>query len=276
LATIREIKRRIKSVQNTSKVTKAMEMVAASKMKRSQERTIAARPYAELIGEVLAGLAVQQRSGDEVHPLLVSRPVKRIGIVHITPDRGLCGGLVVNVNRSAARFILAQPQPVSVVAVGRKGLDFMLRSGQDVSARFTQLGDRPPVTDVLPMARVITEDYLSYTRFMTTMTQEPVIERLLPVEMVSGGQAQNVEYIYEPSPDMVLEHLLPRFVEMRLYHVILEAIASEQSARMVAMRSATDNAAELIEELTLTYNKVRQEMITTELLDITGGAMALG
>jgi F-type H+-transporting ATPase subunit gamma len=135
------------------------------------------------------------------------------------------------------------------------------------------------------MARVITEDYtnsvvdevyLSYTRFMTTMTQEPVIERLLPVEMVSGGQAQNVEYIYEPSPDMVLEHLLPRFVEMRLYHVILEAIASEQSARMVAMRSATDNAAELIEELTLTYNKVRQEMITTELLDITGGAMALG
>ncbi len=285
MATIREIKRRIKSVQNTSKVTKAMEMVAASKMKRSQERTIAARPYAELIGEVLAGLAVQQRSGDEVHPLLVSRPVKRIGIVHITPDRGLCGGLVVNVNRSAARFILAQPQPVSVVAVGRKGLDFMLRSGQDVSARFTQLGDRPPVTDVLPMARVITEDYtnsvvdevyLSYTRFMTTMTQEPVIERLLPVEMVSGGQAQNVEYIYEPSPDMVLEHLLPRFVEMRLYHVILEAIASEQSARMVAMRSATDNAAELIEELTLTYNKVRQEMITTELLDITGGAMALG
>ena len=285
MATIREIKRRIKSVQNTSKVTKAMEMVAASKMKRSQERTIAARPYAELIGEVLAGLAVQQRSGDEVHPLFVSRPVKRIGIVHITPDRGLCGGLVVNVNRSAARFILAQSQPVSVVAVGRKGLDFMLRSGQDVSARFTHLGDRPPVTDVLPIARVITEDYtnsvvdevyLSYTRFMTTMTQEPVIERLLPVEMMSGGQAQNVEYIYEPSPDMVLEHLLPRFVEMRLYHVILEAIASEQSARMVAMRSATDNAAELIEELTLTYNKVRQEMITKELLDITGGAMALG
>lgn len=285
MATIREIKRRIKSVQNTSKVTKAMEMVAASKMKRSQERTIAARPYAELIGKVLADLAAQQRSGERVHPLLARRPVGRIGVVHITPDRGLCGGLVANVNRNAARFILEQRQPVSIVAVGRKGLDFMLRSGQDVSARFTHLGDRPPVADILPIARVITEDYtncvvdevyLSYTRFVTTMTHEAVIERLLPVEMVSGGQGQNVEYIYEPSPDMVLAHLLPRFVEMRLYHVILEAIASEQSARMVAMRSATDNAAELIEELTLTYNKVRQEMITKELLDITGGAMALG
>ncbi len=285
MATIREIKRRIKSVQNTSKVTKAMEMVAASKMKRSQERTIAARPYAELIGKVMADLAMQQRSGEKVPPLLASRPVKRIGVVHITPDRGLCGGLVANVNRSAARFILDQCQPVSVVAVGRKGLDFMLRSGQDVSARFTQLGDRPPVSDILPIARLITEDYtncvvdevyLSYTRFVTTMTQEPVIERLLPVEMPPGERAQNAEYIYEPSPEAVLAQLLPRFVEMKLYHVVLEAIASEQSARMVAMRNATENARELIDELTLTYNKVRQEMITTELLDITGGAAALG
>jgi F-type H+-transporting ATPase subunit gamma len=285
LATIREIKRRIKSVQNTSKVTKAMEMVAASKMKRSQDRTIAARPYAELMRKVLAGLAAQQHAGEEVHPLLVRRPVKHIGVVHITPDRGLCGGLVANVNRSAARFILDQDQPVSVVAVGRKGLDFMLRSGQDVSARFVHLGDRPAAADVLLIAWVIVEDYisgvfdevyLSYTRFVSTMTQEPVIERLLPVEMLSGGQAQSVEYIYEPSPEAVLAQLLPRFVEMRLYHVILEAIASEQSARMVAMRNATENAHELIEELTLTYNKVRQEMITTELLDITGGAAALG
>ena len=285
MATIREIKRRIKSVQNTSKVTKAMEMVAASKMKRSQDRTIAARPYAELIRKVLAGLAAQQRSGDEVHPLLVRRPVKQIGIVHVTPDRGLCGGLVASINRSAARFILDQGQPVSVVTVGRKGLDFMLRSGQDVSARFTRLGDRPAAAEVLPIARVIIEDYtngvvdevyLSYTRFVTTMTQEPVLWRLLPMETLAEGQAQNVEYIYEPSPDVVLEQLLPRFVEMALYHVILESIASEQSARMVAMRSATDNANELFEELTLTYTKVRQEMITTELLDITGGAAALG
>jgi F-type H+-transporting ATPase subunit gamma len=285
LATIREIKRRIKSVQNTSKVTKAMEMVAASKMKRSQDRTIAARPYAELIFRVLAGLSAQPRSGDEVHPLLVSRPVKRIGIVHITPDRGLCGGLVANINRSAARFILDQGQPVSVVAVGRKGLDFMLRSGQEVSARFVRLGDRPAVADVFPIAWVIAEDYtggvfdevyLSYTRFVTTMTQEPVVERLLPIETLAEADSQSVEYIYEPSPDVVLAQLLPRFMEMRLYHAILESIASEQSARMVSMRNATENANELIEELTLTYNKVRQEMITKELLDITGGAAALG
>ena len=284
MATIREIRRRIKSVQNTAKVTKAMEMVAASKMRRAQERTIAARPYAEKMRHVLADLAAQHSSDEEIHPLLVQRPVNRIALIHITPDRGLCGGLVASVNRSAAGFILEQQVPVSVVAVGRKGRDFLVRSGQEVRAEFTRLGDRPSIVDIQPIARIVIDDYtnglidevyLSYTQFVTTMSQQQVLWRLLPIEPAAIEPGRNVEYIYEPSPDDVLEQLLPRFVEMGLYHVILESIASEQSARMVAMRNATDNASEIIEDLTLTYNKARQEMITKELLDITGGAAAL-
>jgi len=284
MPTIREIRRRIKSVQSTAKVTRAMEMVAASKMRRAQERTIAARPYAEEMRHVLANLAAQRRSGDEIHPLLVRRPVNRIAIIHITPDRGLCGGLVASVNRSVASFILEQRVPATTVVIGRKGRDFMVRSGQEVRAEFTRFGDRPSIVDVLPIARIVIDDYtdglidevyLSYTQFVTTMSQRPVLWRLLPIEPAAIEPGQNVEYIYEPSPDEVLAQLLPRFVEMGLYHVILESIASEQSARMVAMSNATDNANEIIEELTLTYNKVRQEMITKELLDITGGAVAL-
>jgi len=285
MATIREIRRRIKSVQNTAKVTKAMEMVAASKMRRAQERTIAARPYAEKMRHVLADLAAQHSSDEEIHPLLVQRPVNRIALIHITPDRGLCGGLVASVNRNVASFILEQQVPVSAVAVGRKGRDFLVRSGQEVRAEFTNLGDRPSVVDLQPIAHIVIDDYtnglidevhISYTQFINTVNQQPVLWRLLPIEPAAIEPGQNVEYIYEPSPSDVLEQLLPRFVEKELYHVILESIASEQSARMVAMRNATDNAKEVIEDLTLTYNKVRQEMITKELLDITGGVVALG
>jgi F-type H+-transporting ATPase subunit gamma len=285
MATIREIKRRIKSIQNTAKVTKAMEMVAASKMRRAQERTIAARPYAEKMQQVLADLAAQYSSGEEIHPLLVQRPVNRIALIHITPDRGLCGGLVASVNRSVASFILEQQVPVSVVVVGRKGRDFLVRSGQEVRAEFTNLGDRPSVVDLQPIAHIVIDDYanglidevhISYTQFINTVNQRPVLWRLLPIEPATIEPGQNMEYIYEPSPSEVLAQLLPRFVEMELYHVILESIASEQSARMVAMRNATDNAKEVIEDLTLTYNKVRQEMITKELLDISGGVVALG
>ena len=285
MATIREIRRRIKSVQNTAKVTKAMEMVAASKMRRAQERTIAARPYAEKMRHVLADLAAQHSSDEEIHPLLVQRPVNRIALIHITPDRGLCGGLVASVNRSAAGFILEQQVPVSVVAVGRKGRDFLVRSGQEVRAEFTNLGDRPSVVDLQPIVHIVIDDYanglidevhISYTQFINTVNQRPVLWRLLPIEPSAIEPGQNMEYIYEPSPSEVLAQLLPRFVEKELYHVILESSASEQSARMVAMRNATDNAKEVIEDLTLTYNKVRQEMITKELLDITGGAVALG
>ena len=285
MATIREIRRRIKSVQNTAKVTKAMEMVAASKMRRAQERTIAARPYAEKMRHVLADLAAQHSSDEEIHPLLVQRPVNRIALIHITPDRGLCGGLVASVNRSAAGFILEQQVPVSVVAVGRKGRDFLVRSGQEVRAEFTNLGDRPSVVDLQPIVHIVIDDYanglidevhISYTQFINTVNQRPVLWRLLPIEPSAIEPGQNMEYIYEPSPSEVLAQLLPRFVEKELYHVILESSASEQSARMVAMRNATDNAKEVIEDLTLTYNKVRQEMITKELLDITGGVVALG
>jgi F-type H+-transporting ATPase subunit gamma len=285
MATIREIRRRIKSVQNTAKVTKAMEMVAASKMRRAQERTIAARPYAEKMQQVLADLSAQYRFGEDVHPLLQKREVNRIALIHITPDRGLCGGLVANINRSVASFILEQNVLITTVVVGRKGRDFMIRSGQEVRAEFTQLGDRPSIVDIQPITHIVIDDYtnglidevyVSYTRFVNTMNQRPVLWRLLPVEPTAIEPGQNVEYIYEPSPAEVLAELLPRFVEKELYHVILEAIASEQSARMVAMRSATDNAKEIVEELTLTYNKVRQEMITKELLDIVGGVAALG
>ena len=283
MATIREIRRRIKSVQSTAKITKAMEMVAASKMRRAQDRTVAARPYAEKMREVLADLAAEHQADEEGQPLLVQRPVKRIELIHITPDRGLCGGLNANINRTAAGFILEQSVPVITVTLGLKGRVFMMRSGQEVRAEFTRISDRPSVADVLPVARIVIDDYtnalvdqvyLCYTQFVTTMTQKPVLWRLLPVEPVMEP-GRNIEYIYEPSPQEVLSQLLPRFVEMQLYHALLESIASEQSARMVAMRNATNNANDLIEDLTLTHNKLRQEMITEELMDITGGAAAL-
>ncbi len=284
MATIREIRRRIRSIQSTAKITRAMEMVAASKMRRAQERDIAGRPYADLMRQVLADLAAQRQAGEEVHPLLIKRPVNRIAVVHITPDRGLCGGLNASVNRRTVGFILEREAPVSLVAVGRRGRDFMVRYGQDVLAEFTRLGDKPSLADIIPIARVVIDDYSSglvdevyfcYAQFVTTMTQSPVLWRLLPVEPATIEARLSVEYIYEPSAAAVLAELLPRFVEMQLYHAILESIASEQSARMVAMRNATDNANELIQDLTLAYNKARQEMITKELLDITGGAMAL-
>ena len=284
MPTIREIRRRIKSVQSTAKVTRAMEMIAASRMRRAQERTIAARPYTERMVQVLADLAAQRQAGEEIHPLLVRRPVNRIAVIHITPDRGLCGGLNANINRSVASFVLEQSVPVTIVAVGRKGRDFIVRCGQEIGAEFTHIGDKPSIFDIIPIARIVIDDYtdglidevyLSYAQFVTTMTQRPVLWQMLPIEPAAIEPGRNVEYIYEPSPSAVLAELLPRFVEMEIYHAILESIASEQSARMVAMRNATDNANEFIEHLTLTHNKARQEMITKELLDITGGAEAL-
>lgn len=284
MANIRLIKRRIKGIQSTAKITRAMEMIATSKMRKAQERGLAGRPYAEKIMQVMADLAALRREGEEMHPLLQARPVKKIGILHITPDRGMCGGLNTNINRTAVSFILEQETPVSLVAVGRKGRDFMRRYGREIRAEFTNLGDRPSWLDTLPISRIIIDDYTSgeidrvylvYPRFISTMVQKPTILQILPVEPAEIPTAQNVDYIYEPGPAQVLGQLLPRFVEMEVYHAILESIASEQSARMVAMRNATESANELIEELTLMYNKARQETITKELLDITGGAAAL-
>jgi len=284
LANIRLIKRRIKGIQSTSKITRAMEMIATSKMRKAQERGLAGRPYAEKIQQVMADLAALRREGEEIHPLLQSRPVKKIGVLHITPDRGLCGGLNTNLNRKTTGFILEQEAPVSLVTVGRKGRDYMRRYGREIRAEFISLGDRPEWLDTLPISRIIIDDYTSgeidrvyivYPRFISTMVQKPIAIQLLPIEPAEIPAAQNVDYIYEPGPAEVLGQLLPRFIEMQVYHAILESIASEQSARMVAMRNATESAGELIEELTLMYNKARQEMITNELLDITGGAAAL-
>jgi len=261
-----------------------MEMIATSKMRRAQERGLAGRPYSEKIRQVIADLAALPLEGKVLHPLLQRRPVTRIAIVHITPDRGLCGGLNANINRITGGFILEQSVPVMLITVGRKGLDFMRRYGRDIRAEFTRLGDRPSLLDTLPISRIIIDDYtngiidmvyLAYAQFISTMVQRPVLERILPIEPAPIPSAQNVDYIYEPGPDVVLGELLPRFVEMQVYHAILESIASEQSARMVAMRNATDNANELIQDLTLMYNKARQESITRELLDITGGAAAI-
>ena len=284
MANIRLIRRRIRGVQGTAKITRAMEMIATSKMRRAQERGLAGRPYSEKIHQVLADLAALPREGKPMHPLLQRRPITKITIVYITPDRGLCGGLNASINRRTASFILEQSVPVTLIIVGRKGLDFMRRHGQDIQAEFTRLGDRPSLLDTLPISRIITDDYtngvidsvyLAYTQFISTMLQKPTLQQILPIEPATLPRGQNVDYIFEPGPDVVLGELLPRFVEMQVYHAILEAIASEQSARMVAMRNATDNANELIEDLTLMYNKARQESITKELLDIIGGAIAL-
>jgi len=284
LANIRLIRRRIRGVQGIVKITRAMEMIATSKMRRTQQRGLAGRPYAEKISQVLADLAALPQAGEVLHPLLQRRPITKIAIVHITPDRGLCGGLNTNINRKTGSFILEQSVPVTLITVGRKGLDFMRRYGRDIRAEFTRLGDQPSLLDTLPISRIIIDDYtngvidlvyLAYAQFVSTMVQRPILQQILPIEPADIPRTQNVDYIYEPSPDVVLGHLLPRFVEMQVYHAILESIASEQSARMVAMRNATDNAKELIDELTLVYNKARQESITKELLDITGGAEAL-
>jgi len=284
LANIRLIKRRIKGVQSTAKITKAMEMIAASKMRRAQERGLAGRPYTQKITQVISALASVPQD-KTAYPLLQARdPVKHIALVHITPDRGLSGGLVSNLNRKSASFILEQALPASVIAVGRKGLEFMRRTSQNVVAEFIQLGDKPNMLDTLPISHIIIDDfisgkvdavYITYARFVNTMLQTPTVIKILPVTPVTLEAGVSSDYIFEPSSDAVLNALLPRFVEMSVYHAILEAIASEQSARMIAMRNATDNAEELIGDLTLVYNKARQESITTELLDIIGGAAAL-
>ena len=286
MPSVRDIRRRIRSVQNTAKITKAMQMIAASKMRRAQEQVLAGRPYATKLREVLGHLAAQAGRGEEEeHPLMRRRPVQRSMVIHITPDRGLCGGLPSILNRYTGQFILRQEVPATLVAVGKKGRDFMIRYGRDVKAVFTDLGDRPTLLDTLPISRIAIEDYASgqvdqvfvaYTDFVNTMQQRPTMLQVLPVEPPPEvTAAERIGYIYEPSSLAVLGSILPRFVEMQVYHAILESVASEQSARMVAMRSATDNASEMVEELTLELNKVRQETITKELLDIVGGVAAL-
>ncbi len=283
MASTQKIRQRIRSIQNTVKITKVMEMIAASRMRRAQERALMARPYAEKMQAVLANLAAQLQAGDGLHPLLSKRPVNKIAIIHITSDRGLCGGLNINVNHLSGNFILSQDVEVGIIAVGKKGRDFMSRAERGIIAEFLGLGDKPSIEDVRAIARLVIDDYTNgsidhvkvvYPKFVSTTMQEPTMEELLPVTP-NPDLSGNVQYIYEPTAGDVLDQLLPRYVEMGIYHALLETIASEQSARMVAMRNATDNANEMIEDLTLEYNKARQNMITTELLEITGGVSAL-
>ena len=278
------LRRRIRSVQSTAKITRAMEMIATAKMKKAQDMAIAGRPYSDKIMHVIADLSAQAAAGGAVHPLLVARPVNKIGIVLITTDRGLCGGLNTNLNRLVGNFILDQKVPATVITVGSKGRDFMRRSMREIRAEFTKLGDRPKMADTMAISQIVIDDYtrglydrvyIAYSRFVNLMTQKPTLELILPVEPAQLPKNVSPEYIFEPNAMHVLGELLPRFVEMQVYHSVLESVASEQSARMMAMRNATDNAHDVIAELTLTLNKARQEMITKDLLDIVAGVEGL-
>jgi F-type H+-transporting ATPase subunit gamma len=284
MASIQILRRRIRSIQGTTKIVRAMEMVATAKMRRTQQRALAGRPYTEKIHQVIADLAIEPRVKGKILPLLEKREVKKIALVHIGTDRGLCGGLNTNLNRMVAEFILQQKAPVTIITVGRKARAFARIAKVEVRAEFAGISDRATMQDTMPISRVVIDDYskgevdliyLAYPDFISTMIQKPTIQTLLPIEPAKLPPGQVAEYIYEPDPFLVLNGLLPRFVEMEVYHAILELIASEQSARMVAMRNAGDNAEDLIKDLALALNKARQEMITKEICDISGGAEAL-
>jgi len=296
MPSIREIRNRIRSVRNTAKITKAMQMVASSKMRRAQERVAQSRPYADQLRALVSRLA--RISGEDLGnelALLQQRPVHNIGIVLISPDGGLCGALPSNVNRKAATTALEERNrlaeqgkrpDVEYVGVGRKGRDFIIRSQQRLIAEFTNYGDRPSLTDASAIAQVAVDAFLKaevdvvhlvYAKFVNTVTQMPLSVQLLPVQPSTGesNEAETVEYIYEPDAAEIFKALLPRYVDVQVYQALLETLASRYSAQMVAMKNATDNANELIQDLTLTYNKARQAAITTQILEVVAGAGAL-
>lgn len=283
MPSLQDIRRRIRGVRNTAQITKAMELVAASRMRRAQLRVMAARPYAEtmrtFIGELAAVAAGSQ--SDELHPLLEQREVDTVGIIVITADRGLCGALNANVIRRASELILAQTHPVELMTIGRKGQDFMARRGYKIFATITGIGDRPTYEQIIPVARNVMESfmerrmdecYIVYPEYISTLTQRPRVQKILPIVSSGDEPAKPVDYIFEPDPKSILNELLPRYVEVLIYEAILEAQASEQSARMVAMRNANQNAQDLIKDLTLVYNKTRQAAITREVIEIASAA----
>jgi F-type H+-transporting ATPase subunit gamma len=283
----KEIRMKIRSVQNTRKITKAMEMVAASKMRKAQERMRHARPYGEKIRNVAAHISYA--NPEYRHPYLVERDtVKRVGIIVITTDKGLCGAL----NTNLLRMVLAQykewqsqGEEIDVCTLGNKGLGFMQRLGANILSQAVQLGDRPQMEKLIGAVKVMLDGYtsnrfdrlmLAYTRFLNTMKQEPVIEQLLPLSGERLGAPETVwDYIYEPEARGVLDQVMTRYIEALIFQAVAENMASEQSARMVAMKAASDNAGNLIDELTLIYNKNRQAGITKELSEIVGGAAAV-
>ena len=283
----KEIRVKIKSVQNTRKITKAMEMVAASKMRKAQDRMRHARPYAEKIRTVAAHLS--HANPEYRHPFLVDRDsVKRVGLIVVTTDKGLCGALNTNVLRMALNQYKewqSQGEEIEACCLGNKGLGFMQRLGANIVSQAVQLGDRPQMEKLIGAIKVMLDGYttdrfdrllIAYTRFVNTMKQEPVIEQLLPLSGERMGAPETVwDYIYEPDARAVLDQVLTRYIEAIIFQAVAENMASEQSARMVAMKSASDNAATLIDELTLVYNKNRQAAITKELSEIVGGAAAV-
>ena len=283
----REIRNKIKSVQNTRKITKAMEMVAASKMRRAQERTRAARPYADKIRNVAAHLSYA--NPEYRHPYMVVRDtVKKVGIIIVTADKGLCGGLNTNVLRMALakmREWETQGESFEVCCIGNKGLGFMQRLGANVVSHVVGMGDKPHMERLIGVLKVMLDGYtedrfdrlmIFYTKFINTMKQEPVMEQLLPLSGERLGSPEGAwDYLYEPDAKSVLDQTLTRYVEALIYQSVAENLASEQSARMVAMKAASDNAGNVIDELTLIYNKTRQASITKELSEIVGGAAAV-
>jgi F-type H+-transporting ATPase subunit gamma len=282
VASQRDIRRRIGAVKNIQQITRAFQFIAASRLRRAQESTLAARPYREKIDEVLADLA--SVLGAEDHPLLAARTGGKRLIILMTTDRGLAGPLNTNTIRFASREIMEHPGDLTVITVGRKGRDAMRRARVPIEAHFAGFGDRPSFADILPLARLVTEDYLSgdygridllYTRFISTLSQKQVLEPLLPVQPAEDREGiPGNQFIFEPTAGAVLEQLLPRYVATRIFQAVLEAKASEESSRMVAMKNATENADELIDDYTLAYNKVRQSNITREMIEIATGARA--
>ena len=284
----REIRRRIRSVKNISQVTKAMEAVAASKMRRAQNQVLATRPYAKKAQEVLSYIARLKTTEGELDSLITQRAeIKRVGILLVTADRGLAGGFNANVIRMAAQFIRKQRQEgkeIEVVTVGRKGRDWLLRYDPVVRAEFMGLGDTPTTNDIAPITRILIDDYRQgrfdqvyaiYTDFVNTLLQQPVVHKLLPIKPAEPSVAMAPDYVFEPSPEAVLTEVLVGFTEVQVLQAIYESSASEHSARMVAMRNATEAANDLVDDLTLRYNKARQEGITRELMDIVGGSVAV-
>lgn len=285
----REIRRRIRSVRNMSQITRAMEMVAASKMRRAQDRVTSGRPYADRLRGVLADLASLQLGAEEMaqFPLLQQREVRRTALIVVTPDRGLTGALNSNILRRTTQYIRneAGTTPPKVIAVGKKGRDFLNRTRQEVVAEFIQLGDRPSLDDIRPIVSVAVDEFLSgevdavhllYPQFVNTLTQRPEVVQILPIERPEGdtGAGEAGDYIFEPNPRDVLNEILPRYVEVQVYQAVLETVASFYSAQMVAMRNATDNAKELVDDLDLAFNKARQAQITNEVAEIAAGADA--
>ncbi len=283
----KEIRTKIKSVENTRKITKAMEMVAASKMRKAQERMLKARPYGEKIRHVAANLS--HALSEYKHPFLEKRDqLKKVGIILVTSDKGLCGGLNTNVLRQLVikmRELEGQNVKVQLTAIGSKGLSFLQRNGADLVSEVAGLGDNPHIDALIGPIKVqidafnageIDELHIAYTRFVNTMRQEPVVEQLLPLSGDAVGSAKTSwDYVYEPDAKSVIDDLLVRYLEALVYQSVAENIASEQSARMVAMKAASDNAKNVIEELKLVYNKTRQAAITKELSEIVSGAAAV-